>query len=129
MLHGELVVTHKRLSAEIEHGAVHVGSIDGVGAIQNHKSAFMLGGGSHRLTQRRDVGVKPSPDVLDVEHQRIDTFEHFERRSARFTIQTVDLESGLCICCIVDFGGIQYPFESMFGAEQGSQLQTGRTAE
>ena len=91
MLDRDRVVADKRLLISIQNGPTNVFSSEWIGSIKNQKFNVLLSGRLHRQTHRGNVSVEPCSDILDVEHQSIQSLQHLGGRSSCFAIEAEDL--------------------------------------
>ncbi len=91
MPHGQAMKADERFAPRIEHGPGDIDTADGIRPIKHDESLAVLGTGLHRFAHRRFVRVEPRANILNVEDDRVDGFEHRSRWPARLSIQAKDL--------------------------------------
>src|SRR5205823_5194194 len=101
------VKTDERFAAAVEHRPGYGDAADRIGPIEDDESLAMFGRRLHRFAHRRDVGIESSADVLDVEDDGVDGFEHRRRRPPRFAVEAIDLSARRLVLGIADLRNIE----------------------
>lgn len=73
MSDGNRVKAHERFTAGVEDRAGDVDAVDRVGPVEHDEPQLVFCGGLHRVAHRRDVRVITCANVLNIEHERIDS--------------------------------------------------------
>src|SRR5690606_18035166 len=120
--YGDAVKADETLFAVIEHRARNVHAINRVRAVENEETNAVVGGCLHRVTHRRDVGIEAGADVLDIEHDCVDTLEHVARRSTHLAIQTEHRDAGATIDAVGDEFGIEIALVPVLGTEDAREF-------
>ena len=80
----------KRLEATGQRGTLDLGPADRVRPIAHDDRDTVPGRGAHAVGHGVDVGIDPGADILEVNHQNIQSLKHFWRRLACIAIQRID---------------------------------------
>ena len=91
-------------------------------AIKHNEGLAVFGGFFHRQSHRRDVGIKPSADVLNVENQNINVFQHFRRRFSSFAVEAEHWQARLFVNRVGDFFLVERSANAVFGRKQRDQF-------
>ncbi len=90
----------------VEQRTLHTDSIDGIRPVKDIESQAMTSGFLHGVSHSRDIGVKTSAHVLNIENQSIEASQHFRRGPAPvFLIEAVDGNARRWIRAIGNIGG------------------------
>src|SRR5678816_208074 len=76
---------------------LNIQPIDWIRAIKNKYRQPGPRGLFHQITQRRNIGVEPRPDVLDIKNEGIETFELFRFWPSGFAVERIDRQTGLLV--------------------------------
>src|SRR3954468_371237 len=74
--HGQRKVSDEAGLVAIEHGSFNNGAAERVGAVENVKSDFALGGFFHAVSHGGGVSVEAHAGVLNIENERVDALKH-----------------------------------------------------
>ena len=94
---------------------------DRVGAVENQDVLAALLGRLQDQAERRDVGVEPSPDVLDIVDQDVDPLEVPGLGLAVPPVQADDRQAGRLIPAVGD-RGVDLAANAVLGAEEFDEL-------
>ena len=120
--YGQAVETGKRLPAFVKHGAGDGDAVDRIGPVEYHEAFAIVGSGLHGVTHGRDIGIKSAADILDIEDQCVDIFEHVTGRNPRVAIQAKNPNTSTDIFGVINQRDVQLAEKSVFGTEQHNEI-------
>src|SRR5262245_35517884 len=97
-----LMIGDERELVGIRERSLHIYPVDRIDPVQNDESDIVSGSFFHGQSHGRDVSVEASADVLNIEDERVDPFEHFSSRLPHLSIETVNRQAGLFVLRITD---------------------------
>src|SRR5690606_5664394 len=114
----------KRPECRIEHRAVAIVSI-GIRPVEDDDGNVMLCRSLHNVVERGYIGIKPNPDVLDIENEQPDSFQVSRGRLPLVPGQRAYRKTGTDIQSVPDMGsGIRLAPQSVLGGEEFGHLHT-----
>ncbi len=119
------MITHKAELGALRKRALHKRSGDRVGAVKHNDLGPALGGGFQEKPHRSLVGIETHPGVLQVNHHRVQTLKHIERRAALRVAGAVDAvyrHVGGGIHRISHVASIKLTHRAMLGSKNRRQL-------
>src|SRR5882724_2606041 len=92
--HRQWKIRHEISFVGVEHRAFHNLPAERIGAVQDKKSDVAFGGFLHAIGHRRGVRVEAHARILNIEYQRVDSFQHFVRGAESFAVEAVNRQAG-----------------------------------
>jgi hypothetical protein len=113
----------ERRERGVEHVPLDDVAADRVGPVEHEKGDSVLSRGAHRRRHRRHVRVVARADVLHVEEENVDAFEHLLGRCERRAIDRVDRHARARVHVGRDRGPLPLvPADAVLGREERDQL-------
>ncbi len=103
------------------HRALDGSGPDRVNAVEHDEFHPRLCGGLYRQPHRRNVGVKPAADVLNVEDEGVQPGELFRQRLACLAVQAEDFQAAIRIGAVTKLF-IELAEQPVLGTEQRLEL-------
>jgi len=113
---GDGVKAYERLQTIIKYGTSDIDSIDRVRPVENDKADTVVGRRDHGIAHGRNISVETRPDVLNVEHDRVNVVEHRSGRPSHLAVKTdSSLPERLC-------SGLKSRTSSTFAAKFSTRM-------
>ena len=90
MPHGQGEIADKRELRLLQAGPFDQKAPQGIRPVEDIYGDISFGCRLHHIGERGDVGIKSRANVLDVEYQGVETFEHLRGGPSGFAIKAID---------------------------------------
>ena len=123
MAHGNRRQPYEAAEGRVEDVALDRAA-DGIGTIQDHHLDARLGAGFQTAQQRPDECVVTRADILEVDHQHVETVEHGRRRLAAFAVERVHRQprAGVAVPFPLDHVVLRLSAQAVLRAEERAQV-------
>ena len=119
------VIRDEREFVAVSNRAFDVETADRIRPIQNKDRQLNLCGFLHHVTKRRDVGIEPRADVLDIVDKRVEIFELLGFGPAALAVEGINWKPGRVVFRIRDFV-VNEATNAVFGREERDEFHARR---
>ena len=122
MTNGNGEIVDEALVAGIRDGALHEGAGDRVGAVEDDYLDACVGRGFEKVSQGGFVGVKAAADILDIEDDRIESFQNiggWPASGVGVAVNAIDRNAGGRVLRIGNVGRVHRAGHAVLGTEDG----------